>query len=388
MPSGMNLVNVTVSVNGQKRIIKMEKGTRFENKGGIFTAGENNNVLKMTNYQLKVFETMANNYAEKDEKGIVLSNEDIKIAQQKYRKGSFVADISEFLPAGYRIERPKLTSAENMVQAYVTNGKESQSATLKFSIVDVQNTQTVQRNSRAKEVSREDMEALSINDDGKFSCDTYTWQTYLPVPLWGVIDEYLQKEFMQCNGKQITPDLIDKLVNIQLDYENKHPDEMHYGGGEPTGDGIIERLNILGDIARFAEYLKPETINKLLNTKDIFYNDYTGIKDMKTLYNRLTKEQQQKYYSHLFDTTANIDHNMISSNCQQSGSTLAALIFEPKLSNQTYNKLKNFVSVMNEPGNGIAYTGTECKNLIDALKAKGQITQQQANELYKSANIK
>ena len=136
MTPKIDLVNVKVSVNGKEQVIKMERGTSFENKGGIFTAGENNGVLKMTNYQLQAFKAMANNYTEEGENGIVLSKKDIQEAQNKYKNGGFVADMSEFLPEGYKIERPKLTSAENMVQAYVTNGKESQSATLKFSFVD------------------------------------------------------------------------------------------------------------------------------------------------------------------------------------------------------------------------------------------------------------
>lgn len=129
----LDLVTVKVSVNGKEQTIKMERGTSFENKGGIFTAGENNGVLKMTNYQLQAFKAMANNYAEEGEEGIVLSKKDIQEAQNKYKQGGFVTDMSEFLPESYKIEKPKLTSSENMVQAYVTNGKESQSATLKFS---------------------------------------------------------------------------------------------------------------------------------------------------------------------------------------------------------------------------------------------------------------
>ena len=150
MTPKIDLVNVKVSVNGKEQVIKMERGTSFENNGGIFTAGENKGVLKMTDYQARTFLAMANNSIDDNETikydeilknkkneidltGAVLSKKDIQEAQQKYRNGGFVADMSEFLPEGYKIERPKLTSAENMVQAYVTNDKESQSATLKFS---------------------------------------------------------------------------------------------------------------------------------------------------------------------------------------------------------------------------------------------------------------
>ena len=147
---GLNadFINVKVQVNGKTQTIKMERGTSFENKGGIFTAGETNGTLKMTNYQLKTFEAMANNYNEDGENGIVLSKKDIELAEQMYKKGGFVNDISEFLPNNYKIEKPVLKSNENLLQVYVTNGKPSQSATLKFSFTNLikkeqnKNTQT------------------------------------------------------------------------------------------------------------------------------------------------------------------------------------------------------------------------------------------------------
>ncbi len=163
MAPKIDLVNVRVSVNGKEQAIKMEKGTRFENKGGIFTAGENNNVLKMTNYQLQAFKAMANNYKEEGESGIVLSKKDIQEAQQKYRNGGFVADMSEFLPEGYKIERPKLTSAENMVQAYVTNGNESQSATLKFSFIDTINNLVNKNNNTETTPTQKDIDSSLAN---------------------------------------------------------------------------------------------------------------------------------------------------------------------------------------------------------------------------------
>lgn len=143
MAPNVDLVTVKVSVNGNEKTIKMERGTSFENKGGIFTAGENNGILKMTNYQLQAFKAMANNYAEEGEDGVVLSKKDIQEAQKKYRNGEFVTDMSEFLPEGYRIEKPILVSAKNMVQASVTNVNKDESATLKFSFKDLFNNITV-----------------------------------------------------------------------------------------------------------------------------------------------------------------------------------------------------------------------------------------------------
>ena len=37
----MSLVTVNVQIGNNTRTIKMEKGTQFQNKGGIFTADKN-----------------------------------------------------------------------------------------------------------------------------------------------------------------------------------------------------------------------------------------------------------------------------------------------------------------------------------------------------------
>lgn len=188
MAPNVDLVTVTVSVNGNKQTIKMERGTSFENKGGIFTAGESNGVLQMTNYQARTFLAMANNswiddnekkiYDEISKKkdkeidltGAILTKEDIQKAQKKYRNGEFVTDMSEFLPEGYRIEKPKLTSAENMVQAYVTNGKETQSATLKFSFMDLFNNQS-QKSSAQEDITVVKGKDLRNNPSEYFSLE-------------------------------------------------------------------------------------------------------------------------------------------------------------------------------------------------------------------------
>lgn len=129
----VEFVTVKVQIGNQTRTVKMEKGTQFQNKGGIFTADKNGATVKMTNYQMKVFEAVANNTQEQGMgKDIVLSAEDIKSAQQKFKQGGYVADMSEFLPDGYKIERPLISTKGKYIEAYVTNGKESQSATLRF----------------------------------------------------------------------------------------------------------------------------------------------------------------------------------------------------------------------------------------------------------------
>lgn len=145
-----NFVNVKVQIGKITREVKIEKGCLFENNGGQYVVGEDGklnvfdknanawktaNSIKMTNYQMKAFEAVANNASEGQ--GIILSKKDIELAQQKFKQGGFTKDMSEFLPGGYKIEKPKMSGSEKYVQAYVTNGKDTQSATLKFQIAEM-----------------------------------------------------------------------------------------------------------------------------------------------------------------------------------------------------------------------------------------------------------
>lgn len=145
-----DFVNVKVQIGKTTREVKIEKGCLFENNGGQYIVGDDGklnvfdknantwktaNSIKMTNYQMKAFEAVANNSSEGQ--GIILSKKDIELAQQKFKQGGFKKDMSEFLPEGYKIDKPKMSSAEKYVQAYVTNGKDTQSATLKFQIAEM-----------------------------------------------------------------------------------------------------------------------------------------------------------------------------------------------------------------------------------------------------------
>ena len=145
-----DFVNVKVQIGKTTREVKIEKGCLFENNGGQYIVDDDGKLnvfdksantwktassIKMTNYQMKAFEAVANNSSEGQ--GIILSKKDIELAQQKFKQGGFTKDMSEFLPDGYKIDKPKMSSAEKYVQAYVTNGKDTQSATLKFQIAEI-----------------------------------------------------------------------------------------------------------------------------------------------------------------------------------------------------------------------------------------------------------
>lgn len=149
-----DFVTVKVQIGNQMRTVKMQKGTSFKNNGGVFTADKDGTVVKMTNYQMKVFEAVANNVKEKGmEDDIVLSFDDIKSAQQKFKQGSFAADASEFLPDGYKIEKPKISTNDKYIEAYVTNGKDSQSATLRFAYSVNSVNLSDENNANSKKVS-------------------------------------------------------------------------------------------------------------------------------------------------------------------------------------------------------------------------------------------
>ncbi len=416
-----NFVNVAIRVGNTTQNVKIEKGCVFENNGGQYVVDQNGvlnifdkntgkwekaTAINMTKYQLNVFKAMANNTNEGN--GITLSKADILKAQEKFRQGGFKDDVSEFLVNGYHIEKPKMSTADKYVEAYVTNGKESQSATLKFQIAELEDLKKASEKyekektpssttGRAETVSKETLKLLDSDGDGKFKFDRNDYYSFnnLPFPIGGCglddkTEEALYAKLEALNGQKITPDLIDKLTNILLDANNPAKgQEVAYAGEGYATDSILH------SVARFAKYLKPETITKLLseqNATHIDFIDYENetyhkqnVKNMKTLYNRLTPKQKELYYKQILSPEANSNYGPVYSD-QANGKSLADYIFEKPVSAQNFTRIKSLVTEMNKP-NGIARTKDECKNLIETLKARGQITQAQANELYKAGKI-
>ena len=178
-----DFIDVNVKIGGKTQTIKMEKGVTFENKGGIYAIDDNgqlkkfdkiNNVwtdaskIVMTNYQWKAFQNVANN----DGSAKTYTKADIEKAQEMYRQTKFTADMSKDLPSGYKIESPKLNSKANYVQVDVTNGKASESATLKFQIQEISELKAAskahqaQRTNQAKTSQKSGVTAVSLNDKG------------------------------------------------------------------------------------------------------------------------------------------------------------------------------------------------------------------------------
>ena len=127
-----DFITVKVQIGNKIQTIKMEKGVSFQNKGGIFTADKNGQTIKMTNYQMQVFQAVANNNLEQGLDGIVLSKKDIEEAIQMYSRGALGYDLAEKLKGGYKVKNPKAFKDENKISAYITNGSPNTSAVLSF----------------------------------------------------------------------------------------------------------------------------------------------------------------------------------------------------------------------------------------------------------------
>ena len=131
MPDNL-FVTVYIQLGRKVQTVKMEKGTSFENKGGVFTANADGQTINMNNYQMQFFKAVADNYNETNTDEIILSKKDIDTAVQKYSKGELGKDLGEYLKGNYKVQNPKAFKEENKISAYITNGKPATSAVLSF----------------------------------------------------------------------------------------------------------------------------------------------------------------------------------------------------------------------------------------------------------------
>lgn len=142
----VEFVKVQVMVNGKKQEIQMEKGTSFENNGGIYTVDENGQLKKfdkssnvwtdassieMRNYQWQAFQNVANN----DGDGATYSKADIEQAMAM-SGDALDTDMSNNLPSGYKIERSADEVPEGTFAVDVSYG-DKKAATLKFSLAEI-----------------------------------------------------------------------------------------------------------------------------------------------------------------------------------------------------------------------------------------------------------
>lgn len=161
-------VDLKMNVGGKTQSVKIEKGCSFSKKNKVYTAENNGkisvlnketgkkeitNSVKMTNYQFATFKAMANNTNEGTGK-LTFSKADIDSAMNKFSKGGFVKDISEFLAKGYKILNPKKFTEENKLSVYVSSGKEKTSGVMSFQAADkVSSTSKTQETNPSSSVS-------------------------------------------------------------------------------------------------------------------------------------------------------------------------------------------------------------------------------------------
>ena len=116
---------------------KTDNGLFKINKNGEQEYQKSLNLTDMS--QVKLLEALANNDTTEWRGSFVLSKNDIRIAIEKYKKGEFTEDMSEFLPKGCKLEKQKLSTKEHFVQTDLVNKNNSKRTTMRFGI-DVQPT--------------------------------------------------------------------------------------------------------------------------------------------------------------------------------------------------------------------------------------------------------
>ena len=134
-------INVNLATRGRQYDAKIEQGCSFENNGSIYRADESGKLkvydkakgtwstteqVKLTNYQLNTFRSVANQVREQGDY-IILSQSDVKSAIREYKRGGFIKSVSRFLQLGYIADNSKLYSKYNTLSVHVTNGHCSES---------------------------------------------------------------------------------------------------------------------------------------------------------------------------------------------------------------------------------------------------------------------
>ena len=371
-----DFTNVNIKVGNNTQQIRMEKGVVFENNGGKYTIDANGQLMKfdkksnvwvqakqieMTKYQWSAFQNLSDN----DGQVGTYSKRDIQLAQAKYRKSGFTADMQQDLPAGYRIESSKLNSAEGSVQVHIAHKDiKDSNATLKFQIAELADLKaaseayqadkaqgaqktgktqnagqpqkaTQSKFARPKEVSSEDLarfkESGWCDENGKFQLsDGVRFPLFEDDDSMMVIGELYRgftdsDIFYKFIGKELTPDLINDIVNSLVDSNIEWNKDRRITGLPEEGPFT------LNEISHMAKYLKPETLDKILDLPAVMVSEGGLIgyelEDIKSLYEKLTPQQQVKYIKQILSKDFNVECFATSSDRQISGAYTAEFLF-------------------------------------------------------------
>ena len=180
----------------------------------------------------------------------------------------------------------------------------------------------------------------------------------------------LAKEF---DGKPITPNLMNNVISRALDAKAYESEAM----------SNVITTNI--------DDLSSATIDKFLRKVDRihvgggkFYSE-PNADSMKKMYLKLNEQQREIYYQKLLKPESVV--GSWATTGDEMSSNFTDYIFEKPVSAATYNKLIYIITDLNKSCNGISKSKTASKEAINTLLQRGQITQAQANELYKAAGL-
>ncbi len=396
---GTSFINVNVKIGGQTKTLKMEKGTSFENNGGIYAVRDDGALLfsddkakswkkvpeiKMTAYQNTVFNAIANNDGQAG-----LSKKDILLASNMAKNKTLAADASEGLPAGYKIDSAKYFGAGVGAQVHVQHNKDKSSgATLNFKVGILS---SVKPQAKTQNSAKSNSEKTNTASDSNKYEEFYTYEygvglknsfdsdNFLAaINPSGVEHGFINEEFSHylnnnLKGKAVTPKLLDTAISKALDYN-------------AYDENVIAEV-----VARYQSNLSSETIDKFLKKSNYIhvsegkYNNSPNVSSMKNLYSRLNDKQKEMYNQKLL--TKESVTGFWATTGDEMHSNCVDYIFEKPLKANTYNKLKQLIYNVNKSGNGIDNSRTASKETINTLLQRGQITQTQARELSRLAGL-
>ena len=299
-----DFTNVNIKVGNNTQQLKMEKGVVFENNGGKYTIDANGQLMKfdkksnvwvqakqieMTKYQWKAFQNLSDN----DGQVGTYSKRDIQLAQAKYRKSGFTADMQQDLPAGYRIESSKLNSAEGSVQVHIAHEDiKNSNATLKFQIAELadlkaaseayqadkaQGAQQTHKSNNSSQV-KGDSTVISLNDkdaeiytEGGVGYNDDTGEEFDMVKGFtatkGRVTSYYNDKKELIGSKEHLPDGRTK-------YSDKNGNAVWYVKGKPNKNGRDNPIYI------YDKNGKLDTVVVLRQTQYTPQGGYWGIKTL------------------------------------------------------------------------------------------------------------
>lgn len=210
--------------------------------------------------------------------------------------------MSKDLPYGYKIERPSISMPKKSVEVFVENGDETQSATLKFKVADInalkeasaayqaehtQQTGKTQSSAKPTSTQQTGKTSATAQTSTQNTVDNDTMEMLSPYKNGKPTGKFNAERFLD-SGFFHAPDLSDKLVGVS----HLEPEEQEHV------NEILKKFN--------GKDITPELINEIVNT---LADDKVFCKNSRAMGNLL---QLHKYLSpltlrHVFQNAQKVD---------------------------------------------------------------------------------